>query len=141
MITVSDVNGLFDINGLPPTAAQIAELRRRYARPEPFSDGSVSLNILHYAPPFFDLAGSLIAGGVEACLPDPIGDLLADRPLASERIWKGAAATYVEAVRAMGRPLISAEVELLSRHDTVTDIFDGAVSLLKNAFLGSGEAK
>lgn len=141
MITVSDVSSLFDINGLPPSAAQIADLRRRYARPEPFSDGSVSQNIAFFAPPFLDIAGSLIAAGVEASLPDPIGDLLADRPLASERNWKGAAATYVEAVRTMGRPLVSAEVELLTRHATVTDILDGTVSALKSVFFGSGEAK
>lgn len=140
MIHVSDIKGLINIDALPPTAERIAELRRSYARAKPLERGSVSYGIAHYTPPLLglDIAASLVAAGVEACLPDPVGDLLEDRPLAMERDWGvGVAGKYVDAVRAMKRPLISAEVEVLSNYRSAESLVPTAISAIKNALFSS----
>lgn len=47
MIDVTDIKGLINLEGLPPTTKRIAELRRSYARAKPFERGSVSYDIAH----------------------------------------------------------------------------------------------
>jgi hypothetical protein len=49
-ITAASIASLIDVAGIPPSIAQIADLLRRYARPQPFEPGSVSFGIAAYAP-------------------------------------------------------------------------------------------
>jgi hypothetical protein len=137
MIDASDITGLINVDGMPPTAKRIADLRRSYSRAKPFEPGSVSHGIAAYTPPLLglDLAAALVAAGVEACIPDPVGDLLADRPLAMERDWgNGVVGRYVEAVRSMKRPLIGAEVDVLSKYRAVETLVPTAITAFKAAF-------
>lgn len=141
MIQPSDVAGLISIEGAPPSAATIADLRRKYARAKPFEPGSVSLGLGMCMPLGLDIATSLVAAGIESCIPDPVGDLLADRPLAMERDWgTGVAGRYVDAVKSMGRPLISAEVDALSSYRAVETFVPTILGAVKDFVFPQGDA-
>jgi len=138
MRTITDITGLLDVHGYPPTSAQIAELRRKHARSNALGEDSVSGKIMLYSPPVmgFDLVASLVVAAVEACLPDPVGDLLKDDDNATARDWgDGVACRYVDKVRSLGRPLIAAEVGMLSSHRAVESQVTTAVSAFRSAIL------
>lgn len=134
MIHASDIAGLISLESAPPSSATIADLRRKYARAKPLEPGSTSLGLAMCMPLGLDVLTALVAAGVESCIPDPVGDLLADRPLAMDRDWgSGVAGRYVEAVRSMNRPLISAEVDVLSNYRAVETLVPTVIGVLKDA--------
>jgi hypothetical protein len=84
-----------------------------------------------------DLAASLVAAGVESCIPDPVGDMLKDDRNATVADWgSGVVGKYVEAVRSMKRPLIGAEVYIPSKHRQLEQMVPTVVMALKQALWG-----
>lgn len=136
MLKITDVTALLNIHGDPPTSVQIAELRRKQARSNALGEDSVSGKIMLYSPPILglDIAATLAAAAIEASLPDPVGDLLKDDHNATLQDWgAGDAHRYVDKVRSLKRPLISAEVAMLSSHRSLESHVMTVANTLKSA--------
>jgi hypothetical protein len=132
-IQATDILSLIDIQGTPPSKEQIAHLRRKHKGD--FLDSAAG-KVAMFTPPIMglDLVASLATAAVEACLPDPVGDLLQDDVAATKRDWgSGVTGRYVESVRGMGRYLLAAEATALSTHHMVESHISTAVDALKNA--------
>jgi hypothetical protein len=139
MLNASDVTGFLNVHGNPPSAGQIAELRRKQARANALGEDSISGKIMRYSPPLLgmDIAAALAVAAVEASLPDPVGDLLKDDHGAIDQDWgDGVVNDYVAKVRSAGRPLIAAEVAMLSSHRSLESHVTTATSAFKRAIFG-----
>lgn len=136
MLNTSDITNLLNIHGTPPSAADILALRQKHERSGPLGEHSVSGKIMRYAPPILgiDLVASLAAAAVEASLPDPIGDMLADDRTATNAYWgDGIADAYVQKVRSSRRALIAAETAMLSSHRNLEAHVQTVVHSVKKA--------
>lgn len=116
MLTMADIMNLIDIDASPPSRQAIADLRRQFARAAPLTEGSVSHKVALFTPGIVAAAvAGLAVAAVESCIPDPVGDLLADDTVATRRNWgSGIRGVYVNKVLKQGRPLIAAEVMALN---------------------------
>jgi hypothetical protein len=132
-IQATDIQSLINIQGTPPSKEQIAHLRRKHKGD--FLDTAAG-KVAMFAPPVMglDIVASLATAAVEACLPDPVGDLLQDDVASTAHDWgTGVTGRYVDRVRSVGRYLVAAEVKTLSTHHMVESHISTAVDAFKNA--------